>query len=116
MKKVVSILSLVAFTMCLGSYSIQAQKPTESKLKQKISNKITFPYLSQGDMEGEVSISFMVNEEGRLDVLSIDSSNKDLIPYVLRRLSKVVLPLNDATIGTTQSFKLNFKKEENRAI
>ena len=116
MKKVVSILSLVAFTMCVTTFPSYAQKPTESKLEKKISNKIVYPYLSQENMEGEVSISFYIKPNGKIDVMSIDSSNDKLISYVLRRMSKIELPLDDSKIGTTQSMKLNFKKEGKDSI
>jgi len=69
------------------------------------------PYLSNVDMHGVVSVVFDVNEEGRLDVKNIISDNPNLIDFVERRLSKIILPLDDETIGTTQDITLTFKKE-----
>ena len=74
---------------------------------------MSYPLLAEGDMCGDVSVSFTVTNKGKIDVLKIDSSNPDLIPFVMRRLDKVALPLNDSTIGTTKSYIFTFKKEEN---
>lgn len=82
-----------------------------TKLDEKLDRYVSFPYLSNVDMHGVVSVVFDVNEEGRLDVKNIISDNPNLIEFVERRLSKIILPLDDETIGTTQDITLTFKKE-----
>ena len=114
MKKLISIISLLSFTLLIGVTNLQAQNPKSDKLNNKINTFISYPYLAQQNMEGEVTVSFSVTPKGKLDVLKIDSSNPHLIPFVMRRLNKVNLPLNDVTIGTTQSYIFNFKKEKNQ--
>jgi hypothetical protein len=54
---------------------------------------------------------FDVNEEGRLNVKNIISDNPQLVEFVQRRLEKIILPLGDEKIGTTQNIVLNFKPE-----
>ncbi len=83
-----------------------------TKLDEKLNRYISYPYLSNVDMHGTVSVVFDVNEEGRLDVRNIISDNPHLVEFVERRLSKILLPLDDESIGTTQDIVLNFKKEE----
>jgi len=112
MKNLISTLSLCVLMLLASTGVLQAQK--SNKLQKKINTYISFPYLAQNDMEGEVSVSFSITPEGTVNVLKIDSSNPDLIPYVMRRLNKIELPLDDVTIGTTQSFIFNFMKERNK--
>lgn len=112
MKKVISTLSLIAFIICISIPNLQAQDPGDSKLDKKINTYLAYPYLAEENMEGEVAVSFNVTQKGKLNILKIDSSNSSLIPYVLRRLKKINLPLDDGTIGTTQSYKFNFVKED----
>ncbi len=114
MKKVISSLSLLSFLICFSISNLQAQDPGESILKKKMDTYMSYPYLAEKNMDGEVAVSFSVTQKGKLNILKIDSSNSLLIPYVLRRLNKINLPLDDAKIGTTQSYKFNFTKEEGR--
>ena len=113
MKKLISIIGVFTFIISLGISNVQAQNPNNSQLKKKINTYMSFPLLAEDEMIGEVAVSFNVTNKGKINVLKIDSSNPDLIPFVMRRLDKVVIPLNDATIGTTQSYIFNFKKEDN---
>lgn len=112
MKNLISTFGLSILMLFVSISSVQAQKP--NKLKKKINTYMSYPYLTQSNMDGEVAVSFSITPEGTVNVLKIDSSNPDLIPYVMRRLNKIAVPLNDITIGTTQSFIFNFMKEKNK--
>jgi predicted lipase len=112
MKKLITTIGLSIVMLFASIGNLSAQKP--NKLKKKINTYMSYPYLAQQNMEGEVIVSFKITNEGTLDVLKIDSSNPNLIPYVMRRLNKIALPLNDITIGSTKSFKFNFMKEKNK--
>jgi len=112
MKNLISTISFSILILFCSIGNLQAQK--SNKLKKKINTYMSYPYLAQSNMEGEVSVSFSITPEGTVNVIKIDSSNPNLIPYVMRRLNKIELPLNDITIGTTQSYIFNFTKEKNK--
>lgn len=111
MKNLISTISFSILILFVSIGNLQAQKT--NKLKKKINTYMSYPYLTQSNMEGEVAVSFSITPEGTVNVIKIDSSNPNLIPYVMRRLNKIELPLDDVTIGTTQSFIFNFVKEKN---
>ena len=109
MKKYLAI-TLAAIFIIANATATFAQF-NSTQLDEKLDRYISFPYLSNVDMYGTVSVIFDVNEEGRLDVKNIISDNPNLVEFVERRLKKIILPLDDETIGTTQDIILNFKKE-----
>lgn len=116
MKNLFSILILAIFSISFTANQVHAQDPSISKLDKKINNSIAYPLLAHQNMDGEVAVTFSVSSKGKLDVIKIDSSNPNLIPYVINQLKKIDVPLNDRTIGTMQTYLLNFRSEEYNSI
>lgn len=112
MKKYLTITLAAIFIIANATPTIAQFNSTQ--LDEKLDRYVSFPYLSNVDMHGTVSVIFDVNEEGRLDVRNIISDNPNLVEFVERRLNKIILPLDDETIGTTQDIVLNFKKQKER--
>jgi hypothetical protein len=116
MKNLFSILILASFAICISTSQAQAQDPSSSKLNKKINNSIAYPLLAEQNMDGEVAVTVSVSSKGKLDVVKIDSSNPNLIPYVIKRLKRIEVPLNDKTIGSNQTYLLNFRSEAYKSI
>ena len=116
MKNLFSILILSIFVISISANQVQAQDPSLSKLNKKINNSIAYPLLAEQNMDGEVAVTFSVTSKGKLNVIKIDSSNPNLIPYVIKRLKRIEVPLNDKTIGTNQTYLLNFRSEDYNSI
>jgi hypothetical protein len=116
MKNLIAFFSMNLLIIIIFTSLGQAQFPSETKLNKKINSQMVYPLLANENMEGEVTLSFTITPKGRIDVLKIDSSNPHLIPYVMRRLKKIEVPLNDKAIGTIQNYLINFKSEEANRI
>lgn len=112
MKKYLAITLAAIFIIANATQTFAQINSTQ--LDEKLDRYVSFPYLSNVDMYGSVSVIFDVNKEGRLDVKNIITDNPNLVDFVERRLDKIILPLDDESIGTTQDVTLNFKKEGDR--
>jgi|GEM_PF-1142155 hypothetical protein len=122
MKKAIAI-SLILFSM-VSAISLQAITPTEDstrketminntgeKLKKQINRHMFYPIFAQQEMHGTVEVSFMINEEGTVKVLNIQSTNPDLVDYVLKKLKKIKLAEDDESVGKTIKYRFVFKKQ-----
>jgi hypothetical protein len=97
----------------LAVFSFQAHagenKLSPSELKTAISKKISVPEkLRKPDFSGSVLVSFEVKENGRLDVLAINSANPELGTHVQEQLEKILLNVK-AQPGQVYNMRLNFK-------
>jgi len=122
MKKAIAI-SLILFSM-VSAISLQAITPNEDstrketminntgeKLKKQINRHMFYPIFAQQEMHGTVEVSFMINEEGTVKVLNIQSTNPDLVDYVLKKLKKIKLAEDDESVGKTIKYRFVFKKQ-----
>ena len=108
----------------VSAISLQAITPTEDstrketminntgeKLKKQINRHMFYPIFAQQEMHGTVEVSFMINEEGTVKVLNIQSTNPDLVDYVLKKLKKIKLAEDDESVGKTIKYRFVFKKQ-----
>ncbi|MCB0791290.1 MAG: hypothetical protein H6595_05740 [Flavobacteriales bacterium] len=92
--------------------SNNAHAAIERELEHALSRHVIFPVMERGnDMTGEVVVSFVVNREGRLEVLSCESENKELEQYVLRKLALVDVGENPDGIWKTTHVRFVFRPE-----
>lgn len=95
-----------------GPVTTPSRATLERSLDRALNRYLSFPVLAQGDMTGEVMVSFVINKEGRVEVLSCDSENHALKAYVLRKLSRIDIGENPEGIWKTTYLKISFKPEE----
>jgi len=86
-------------------------KPIENTLKKMVDKHMVFPVFQKEDMEGTVEVSFRINNEGKVNILNIKSSNPDLVDYVVKKLKKIQLDQTDQNIGQTIKYRFVFKKQ-----
>lgn len=89
-----------------------AKTSMERALDRQLSKHLSFPMLERGhDMTGEVTVSFVVNAEGHVEVVNATSNNDDLRAYVLRKLSKVDIGSNPEGVWRTSHIRFVFRPE-----
>jgi hypothetical protein len=88
-----------------------AKTRMERALDHQLSRHLTFPTLAKADMTGEVTVSFVVNAEGRIEVIDATSTNDDLRAYVLRKLSRVDIGTNPVGVWKTSHIRFVFRPE-----
>lgn len=80
-------------------------------LDRALNRNISFPLLAKEDMTGEVYVSFVINKEGQVEVLSCQSENVALTEYVLRKLARIDIGENPEGIWKTTHMHFNFRPE-----
>ena len=89
-----------------------AKTTMERALHRQLSKHLSFSVLERGhNMTSEVAISFVVNNEGRIEVLNATSTNEDLRAYVLRKLNKVDIGSNPEGVPRTSHLRFVFRPE-----
>lgn len=107
------LLPLLVAATCATS-NLQAAEPAtplparmlnaqERELRRQIDRFVSYPLLrNEVTMDGDVYVSFVVDREGRIEVVDAHGDNAALCEYVLRRLAQVDIGENpDGTWRTT---------------
>ena len=93
--------------------STDAATIQQRNLERALNRHMSFPVLErEHDMTGDVYVSFVVNTEGRLEVLSCTSANGHLRDYVLRKLSMIDIGDNVAGFWKTTHMRFSFHPEQ----
>lgn len=90
-----------------GPVSVSAM---ERELEHQIDRLVSYP-VRHVNMDGEVYVSFVVNAEGKVEVLSAHSSNDDLCAYVLGRLARIDIGSNPGGLWKTTHMRFTFHPE-----
>jgi hypothetical protein len=84
----------------------------ERSLDRALNKNLVFPLLDSREMTGVVNVSFVVDKEGRIQVLECSSANPSLKAYVLRKLARIDIGENPEGSWKTSHIRFNFHKEE----
>lgn len=83
----------------------------ERALDKELNKHVSFPLLRTNDMTGEVFVSFVVNKEGKVEVINASSSNDELCAYVLAKLALVDIGDNPTGTWKTEHVRFVFAPE-----
>lgn len=108
----VFVISFCSFTLQAGSTELPDSLNTEASavVKKAINKVMTYPILQNKKMQGTVEVSFKIDQNGEVDIVHIESTNPELIEYVVKKLSQIKLK-ESATTGKTIRYKFVFKKQ-----
>lgn len=84
----------------------------ERSLDRALSNSLSYPLMEKSDMTGEVYVSFVINKEGRIEVIECSSANEQLKAFVLRKLSRIDIGENPDGSWKTTHMMFNFRPEK----
>lgn len=84
----------------------------ERNLDRALNKHLAFPVLAEENMIGEVEVSFVINTEGRIEVLNCTSRNEPLRAYVLRKLARIDIGDNPEGIWKTTHMHITFRPEK----
>lgn len=84
----------------------------ERNLDRALNNTLAYPLLAKDDMTGEVYVSFVINKEGRIEVIDSSSPNEKLKAYVLRKLARIDIGDNPDGSWKTTHMVFNFRPEK----
>jgi hypothetical protein len=83
----------------------------ERALDRALNRHLAFPIMEKGDMTGKVQVSFNIDKEGKVQVLSCTSENERLRAYVLRKLARIEVGANPEGIWKTTHMIIDFHPE-----
>ena len=83
----------------------------ERTLDKALNRELSFPILAKGDMTGKVYVSFVIDKEGKVEVITCASSNEQLKAYVLRKLARIDVGENPDGIWKTTHMVIDFHNE-----
>jgi|SRR5690606_1060255 len=84
----------------------------ERNLDRALNKHLSFPVLAKADMTGEVFVSFVIDKEGKVEVLEISSTNQELKEHVMRKLTRIDIGENPDGIWKTTHMRITFKPEQ----
>jgi hypothetical protein len=87
----------------------------ERSLDRALNRYLTFPLTERTDMTGEVYVSFVVDKEGRVEVLDCSSTNPLLKDYVMRKLARIDIGDNPEGMWKTTHMRISFRPERTNA-
>lgn len=78
--------------------------------QQSFMDELSYPKFAQDEEKQDIVIvSFIYTEDGYLDILSINSSDEELNPYIISKLENIRLRDGSVTIGKAYNAKFHFK-------
>lgn len=116
MKKIIAIISFCVVSFV--SFNSQASTPDGldstsviTEVKKAINKVMIYPVFQKQKMQGTVEVSFKIDQQGKVDIVHIESSNPELIEYVVKKLNQIKLKEGQGYNGQTIRYKFVFKKE-----
>ena len=80
-------------------------------MDRALNRELSFPVLAKGDMTGKVHVSFVIDKEGKIEVITCNSDNEQLKAYVLRKLARIDVGENPDGIWKTTHMVVDFHPE-----
>ncbi len=84
----------------------------ERALDHQLNKHLAFPVLAKERMLGEVFVSFVIDKEGKVEVVHCSSDNEALKAYVLRKLARVDIGDNPEGMWKTTHLRITFRPEK----
>jgi outer membrane biosynthesis protein TonB len=99
------ILSLLAFVLLIAASAIASVRcDPDQRPKQKQTTV-------QGNLEGTVEVSFKIDAQGHVEIVSLASTSPQLADYVIKKLAQVKLEKGDPQVGQVIKYRFVFKKQ-----
>lgn len=82
----------------------------ESAVDRILHKKISYPEaLRAKGIEAKVNVRLKVNEQGKLEIISMDSDSKELKEAVERQVKQLKFKAEEQLIGSVFNYSFNFK-------
>ena len=62
-------------------------------------------------MDGVVEVSFKIDNEGKVQIINMNSTSPQLAEYVIKKLNKIQLQQGDSQVGKIIRYRFVFKKQ-----
>jgi len=98
----------IATLLCLSTAAVSAivQRPQGGKSTQHSNDDEAVK-----NQDGTVEVSFKIDNQGRVQIVSMNASNPQLADYVIKKLNKIKLSNSDAQSGKIIKYRFVFRKQ-----
>lgn len=96
----------------LRMYAKSKKTTLERTLERALTNNLSYPLLTRENMNGEVYVSFVIDKEGRIQVIDSRSANQSLKDHVLRKLARIDIGDNPMGSWKTTHMVFSFHPEK----
>lgn len=93
-------------------HNLAKRTALERSLDHALNRHLAYPVLAKENMNGEVLVGFVINKEGKVEVLSCSSENAALKEYVLRKLARIDIGDNPEGFWKTTYLRISFRPEK----
>ncbi len=87
----------------------------ERNLERALNRHMTFPAVEKTDMTGDVYVSFVIDKEGRVEVIDCNATNERLKEHVLNKLARIDIGDNPDGFWRTTHMRISFRPERTDA-
>ncbi|MFN8698342.1 MAG: hypothetical protein ACK500_13760 [Flavobacteriales bacterium] len=101
-KRTLLLLAVVLLMAASASASTQGRPDQRPRQKQTT---------VQANLEGTVEVSFKIDAQGHVEILSLASTSPQLADYVIKKLAQVKLEKGDPQVGQVIKYRFVFKKQ-----
>jgi outer membrane biosynthesis protein TonB len=101
-KRLLSLFAFMLLTAALANASVCGSPDQRPRQKQTT---------VQGNLEGTVEVSFKIDAQGHVEILSLASTSPQLADYVIKKLAQVKLEKGDPQVGQVIKYRFVFKKQ-----
>jgi len=106
------LLSLTGFASHATNVADGTDPTSISKaLKQQLNKHMVSPVFHDHDMTGTVQADFVLDKNGKVKIINLESQNNALKAYVERKLLKIKVSGNTDGFWKTTSLSFVFRKE-----
>ncbi|MFM9986473.1 MAG: hypothetical protein ACKVOK_14635 [Flavobacteriales bacterium] len=104
-------LLFIILTFCFSQYSMVPVLACHDPIKktQKENNKDEEQ--DEPNMDGVVEVSFKIDNEGKVQIINMNSTSPQLAEYVIKKLNKIQLQQGDSQVGKIIRYRFVFKKQ-----
>jgi hypothetical protein len=104
-------LLFIILTFCFSLYSTVPVLACSDPIKktQKENNKDEAQ--EEPNMDGVVEVSFKIDNEGKVQIINMNSTSPQLAEYVIKKLNKIQLQQGDSQVGKIIRYRFVFKKQ-----
>jgi len=112
MKKKWIILSAIYLSSLMGKGAIELIQPQMNLPKVQFQKLPDSPKTNpEPNLDGIVEVSFKIDNEGRVQIVNINSTSPQLADYVIKKLGKVKLEQGVSNTGKVIKYSFVFKKQ-----
>ncbi len=101
-KRTLLLLAVVLLMAASASASTQGRPDQRPRQKQTT---------VQANLEGTVEVSFKIDAQGHVEILSLASTSPQLADYVIKKLAQVKMEKGDPQVGQVIKYRFVFKKQ-----